>query len=161
MDPPRPGARVPALAIDATQHSVRQLAGADTVPDLRQLDGLRDRGIRWHAVHELQLIDANAQQVGEVGVQARDPATNAGWSAASRILASPKEAVDQLLRPATVSRIEAGRASIECCIEQHALPQVGEHVSRGYARIGDAGVRSRDDDHWLKIDGRWEMGDGR
>ncbi|MEN9593127.1 MAG: hypothetical protein RJA21_1603, partial [Gemmatimonadota bacterium] len=40
-----------ALAIDATQHGVHQLAGADAMSTLRELDGLTDSGVGRHATH--------------------------------------------------------------------------------------------------------------
>ena len=54
--------------------------------------------------------------------------------------APAQHAVDELLRPAPVARVERRRAPLEGGVEQHALAQVGQHVGRGDARVGDAGV---------------------
>ncbi len=67
-----------ALAIDAPQHRVGELARAYSVTLLDQFDGLRDRRVRRHASHVEKLVDAGAQQVHEIRVEPNQPAAHPG-----------------------------------------------------------------------------------
>ena len=58
-----------ALAIGASQHGVDQLAGAESVAALGELDGLGDCRVSGHASHVQQLIDAESQQVDHIGIE--------------------------------------------------------------------------------------------
>ena len=133
------GAEVVALAIEPAQHGVRQLARADAVALLRQFDGLRDGGIRRHAPHMKELVSAEAQQVGEVGVEAYEAAPHALAEEGVEPIPAAQHSIEELLRPAAVAGIEAGRPAIEGGVQEHAAPKVRENRGGGNACIGDSG----------------------
>ena len=68
---------VGALAIGAPQHRVRELARADAVTRLRELDSLSDRGVRRNRSHAEQLIRAKPEQIDEIGIEPRQTTADA------------------------------------------------------------------------------------
>src|SRR5688572_3318017 len=124
------GGQLLALAVDSAEDRIGQFARADAMPDLRQLHRLRDRRVRRHAVHVQQLVDAEAQEVSEVGMQASDSAAHTRMQRRIEILAPAKQSVYEFLRPSPVARVEIGRTSIEGRIEQQSVAQRSEeHTS--------------------------------
>jgi hypothetical protein len=59
------------------------------------------------------------------------------------ILAAAKQSVHELLRPSPIARIEGGSASIKGGIEQHSVPEVGEHVSSRNACVRHTRMMNR------------------
>jgi hypothetical protein len=101
------------FTVHSAENSIRQLACAEAVANLRELDCLSDRGIRRHASHVEQLMDANPQQIEEVSVNARDSATHALRE--YRVDPSPmtEHSKDQLAKPASVAGIELRCPALE------------------------------------------------
>ena len=60
---------VGAVSIDAPEHGIGEPAGPHSVPLLGELDGLGDRRVGGDAFHEQELVDAQAQEVDDVGIQ--------------------------------------------------------------------------------------------
>jgi hypothetical protein len=86
-------------------------------------------------------------------MQARDAPSDARMERGVEILPPTEETVHQLLSPAPVSRVESGGAPVVGRIEERAIPQIGEHVRRGEARVRNAGMQDgiSADKHALKI----------
>ena len=70
-------ADVGAFAVEPAQHGVDELARAESVTALGELDGLRDGRVRRHAAHVQQLVGTGAEQIGEIGIEPRESATDA------------------------------------------------------------------------------------
>ena len=107
-----------ALAIEPAKHGVGELARADAVAALGQLDGLRDGRVGRHALHEEELRRAEAEQVEQIGVEPDDAAADARVEVRIEPRAAPQHAVHQLAHPATIARVETRGAAIERRIEQ-------------------------------------------
>ena len=127
-----------ALAIDAPQHGVHQFAGANTDSSFAQLHGLRDRRVGRHAAHEEQLIDTDSQQVDDIVVELGESAGDALREHRVQPAALAQHAPQQLVHPATITRVEAARAPFERRVEQIALTDVGQHMGGRHARIRHA-----------------------
>ena len=125
-----------ALAIEATQHGVGELARANAVTSLGQLDGLRDRGVRRHALHVEQLSGTEPQQVEQVGVEANGTAAHARVEVRVDARPTAEHAVDELANPSPVARVEARRATIERRIEQITAANVRANLRRRDTRVG-------------------------
>ena len=110
---------------------------------LGELDGLRDRGVRRNAAHVHELVDAEAQQVDEVGIERDETAANALGEDRIDPRAPAQHSVHELARPAAVARIErtSMRRSNDV-IEHLAGPKVARRCSAAAtARDSDAADR--------------------
>ena len=103
---------------------------------LGQLDGLRDRRVRRHALHEQQLRRAESEQVEQVGVEANDAAANARVEVRVEPRATAQRAVHQLSHPATIARVETRGPAIERRIEHVTAAKVGADLGGGDTRVG-------------------------
>ena len=121
-----------ALAIDPAQHRVHQLARADAVPALRELHRLRDRRVRRHAAHEQQLIDAEAQEVDQVGIELRQPAAHAVVEQRVEPAAPAQHPVHELLRPPPVARDRAGSCAARTTLSSSS-PRAGRRSTSAAA----------------------------
>ena len=83
----------------------------------RELDCLRDRRVGWDASHVQQLVGAEPEQVGHVGVEASQSATDTQHQQGVDPCAAAEHAVHQLLRPSAVAGIETRRAALKRRIE--------------------------------------------
>ncbi len=126
-----------ALAIHATEHGVGELARADAVARLRQLDRLRDRRVRRHAAHEEQLVGAQSEEVDDVGIEPGEPAAHAKGEHGVEPGATPEHPVHELLRPAAIPRVEHADARVERRVEQLAAAQVRAQIRRHATRLCD------------------------
>ena len=133
-----------ALAIEAAQHGVRELARADAVTALRQLHRLRDRRVRRHALHVQQLRGAESKQVEQVGIETHDAAAHARVEKRVEPRATAQHPVHELAHPTAIARIEPRGAAIERRIEQLAAAKIGADLRRRVTRVGHAAVRRRD-----------------
>jgi hypothetical protein len=107
------------------------------VAPLRELHGLRDGRVRGHAPHAQELVHAEAEEVREVGVHAREAAPHAVGEQRVDPPAAAQHAVHELLHPPPVARVEARGAPLERGVEELAGAQVRAHLRGGDARVGD------------------------
>ena len=114
------------------------LLAPNAVAALRELDGLRDRGVRRHAAHVQQLRGAEPQQIEQIGVEANDAAAHARVEQRVEPSAAAQHAVHELANPAAIARVEPRRPAIERRIEQLAGAQVRADLRRRKPRVGDA-----------------------
>ncbi len=126
------------FAIEAPKHRVRELAGAHSVPLLRQLDALRDRRVGRHALHVQKLRRAEPEEVEEIAVEPRDAASDARVEVRVDPRAAPEHAVEQLARPTPIAAVEASRAAVEREVEEVTGAKIRAHVGRGAPRVGHA-----------------------
>ena len=136
-----------ALAIGASQHRVHQLAGAESVSALRELDGLGDRGVGGNAAHVGELIDAEPQQVDHVGIEPHESAAHALGENRVDPAAMTEHSVHQLPRPAPVAGVERSDATLERLIEELPAPEIGADLGCDGARCGDSAGRCGDGAH--------------
>ena len=97
-----------ALAVEAAQHRVGELARAQAMPPFGKLDGLRDRRVRRHALHEQELRGAESQEKygAQEGVRFT-PVAEARQKAAVKFLVENAFATpDYFLDVETLRRIE-------------------------------------------------------
>ena len=124
-----------ALAVEAAQHRVGQLARADAVAPLGQLDRLRDRCVGGHAPHGEELGRAEAQQVEQIGVEPNGAAAHALVEIRVEPSAAPEHAVDELAhhRRSRASRRDVRRSKP---VEQVAAANVRADFGRRDTRVG-------------------------
>src|SRR5690242_11273167 len=117
-----------ALAVEAPEHGVGELARTQSVAPLRELHGLRDRGIGGHAAHVQQLKRAQAQQIEQIGVESRDTIAHALVQERIDARSAPQHSVDELACPSPVAGIEVklgASAALERLIEQLSRAEIG------------------------------------
>ena len=131
-------AEIVPFAVEPAQHGVRELARTDPVALLREFDGLRDGRIRRYAPHMEQLVRAEPQQVGQVGVEAHQAATHALAEQGVEPAPAAQHPIEKLLGPAAIARVQGGGPAIERGVEQHTRAQVGQRLRRGDSRVGYA-----------------------
>src|SRR3954462_14629620 len=112
------------LAIGASQHGIDQLARAESVSALGELDCLSDGGVGRHTSHVEQLINAESQQVYDVRIETNETAADSFGENRVDNSAVPEHPVHQLARPAAVTRVERTDASLERLIEKFSATQI-------------------------------------
>src|SRR3982750_3389264 len=103
--------------MEPSRAGVRELARADPVTTLGQLDRLRDCGVRGYAAHVEQLVRAESQQIAQVRVDAGETAAHAIGQQGVQPAPSAQHTIDELAREATIARIETRRRAIESRVE--------------------------------------------
>ena len=126
-----------AFAIDATQHGVDQLARADAITTLRELDGLGDGSVRGDAAHEEQLIRADAQQIDHVGLEFRQSSLHAGSEHGIDPASSTEHAPKHLVQPAAITRIQRMSPTLEGAVQQITLTEVRKDQRGGCTGVRD------------------------
>ena len=130
-----------ALPIGATQHCIYELARAESVTALGQLDGLGDGRVRRNAPHVGELVDAEPQQVDDVGIEARQPTAHAVGKNRVDPGAVTQHPVHELARPAAIARVERSDPSLEGLIEELSSPEIDADLGGDGARRGDSARR--------------------
>src|ERR1700674_2098592 len=129
------GVELFALAIRASQHRVHELARAHSMAALRQLNGLRNRGVGRHTSHVQELIDAEPEEIDHIGIQARQSTAHTLRENRVDRRAIAQHSVDELARPAAVARIERTDTTLERLVEELSAPEVDADL-RGYRPRG-------------------------
>ena len=127
-----------ALAIGASQHGVDQLAGAESVPTLGELDRLSDRRVSGHAPHVQQLIDAESQQVDHIGIETDQSAADSLRENGIERGTLAQHSVDELAGPATIPRVERHNAALERLVEEFAASQIDADLCCHRSRSSDS-----------------------
>ena len=85
-----------------------------------------------------ELVRAEPQQVGEVGIEADEAAAHAIAEHGVKPAPAAQHPIEEFLRPATVAGVEVRRPAVEGRVEQQAGPKVREHRGGGDTRLRDA-----------------------
>jgi hypothetical protein len=127
-----------ALAVGATQHGVDELARAESMATLGELDGLRDGGVSGNAPHVGELIHTESEQVDHIGIEARQSTADPIRENRVDPGAVAQHPVDELTRPAPIARVQRGDSPIERLVEELPSAEVNADLRGDSSRRCDA-----------------------
>jgi hypothetical protein len=84
---------------------------------LRELDGLSDCRVCWHALHVQELRGAQSKKVVEIGVEPIGAAVDARVEICIEPRAAAQHSVRELAHPAPIARVETSGPAVERLIE--------------------------------------------